>query len=63
MPGEDGKADATTTQADEYARTSHDYELAEWARTMRVSPIRLRQAVCAVGITPRKIRAYLRQHP
>ncbi|WP_407926594.1 DUF3606 domain-containing protein [Caenimonas soli] len=38
-------------------------EFDEWAKTLRTSPDQLREAVCVVGITPRKIRAYLRTHP
>ena len=38
-------------------------EFDEWAKTLRTSPDRLREAVHVVGITPRKIRAYLRTHP
>jgi hypothetical protein len=38
-------------------------EFDEWAKTLRTSPDRLREAVSVVGITPRKIRAYLRTHP
>jgi hypothetical protein len=41
-------------------RTNHERELHGWAKTMGTSPERLKQAVRAVGITPRKVRAYLR---
>lgn len=42
-------------------RSAQEFE--EWAKTLRTSPDRLREAVHVVGITPRKIRAYLRAHP
>jgi hypothetical protein len=45
----------------ERIRTNHERELHGWARSMGTSPERLKQAVQAVGITPRKVRAYLRQ--
>jgi Mlc titration factor MtfA (ptsG expression regulator) len=38
-------------------------EFEEWAKTLRTSPDRLREAVNVVGITPHKIRVYLRTHP
>jgi hypothetical protein len=38
-------------------------ELHGWADAMGISPERLQKAVQAVGITPRKVRAYLRQWP
>ena len=41
-------------------RINHERELNGWAKTMGTSPERLKQAVQAVGITPRKVRAYLR---
>ena len=45
----------------ERIRTNQERELHGWARAMGTSPERLKQAVQAVGITPRKVRAYLRQ--
>ena len=42
---------------------NHERELHGWAKSIGTSPERLRQAVAAVGITPRKVRAYLRQMP
>jgi hypothetical protein len=42
--------------------TNHERELHGWAKTMGTSPERLARAVQAVGITPRKVRAYLREH-
>lgn len=44
------------------AGRSHEREFQEWAKTMGIAPARLKQAVSAVGITPRKIREYLRNH-
>lgn len=45
----------------ERIRINHERELHGWAKTMGTSPERLKRAVQAVGITPRKVRAYLRQ--
>jgi Protein of unknown function (DUF3606) len=42
-------------------RNNHERELHGWAKTMGTSPERLQRAVNAVGITPKKVRAYLRQ--
>ena len=42
-------------------RSNHERELHGWAKMLGTSPERLKQAVQAVGITPRKVRAYLRQ--
>ncbi len=42
--------------------TNHERELQGWAKAMGTSPERLERAVQAVGITPRKVRAYLREH-
>ncbi len=41
-------------------RANHERELDGWAKSFGTSPQRLKQAVQAVGITPRKVRAYLR---
>ena len=41
-------------------RTNQERELHGWAKEMGTSPERLKQAVQAVGITPRKVRAWLR---
>ena len=46
----------------ELAAARHEIEMQEWAKTLRIPPARLKQAVSAVGITPRKIREYLRLH-
>jgi hypothetical protein len=53
------KPDRQTADADRIAR-NHERELHGWAKTMGTSPERLQKAVQAVGITPRKVRAYLR---
>ena len=45
----------------ERIRSNHEREIHGWAKAMGTSPERLKQAVQAVGITPRKVRAYLRQ--
>ncbi len=50
--------DPSRVRAQEKVR---DFE--EWARYLRVQPERLREAVRAVGITPRKIRQYFREAP
>ncbi|HKB53505.1 MAG TPA: DUF3606 domain-containing protein [Ramlibacter sp.] len=41
---------------------NRERELHGWAKFMGTSPERLERAVQAVGITPRKVRAYLREH-
>lgn len=41
---------------------NHERELHGWAKFMGTSPERLERAVQAVGIAPRKVRAYLREH-
>ena len=52
---------ASATDQDRLAK-NHDRELHGWAKAMGTSPERLERAVQAVGITPRKVRAYLREH-
>jgi hypothetical protein len=42
--------------------SNHERELHGWAKALGTSPERLERAVRAVGITPRKVRAYLREH-
>jgi hypothetical protein len=44
------------------ASVSHEREMQEWAKTLGIAPARLKQAVSAVGITPKKIRDYLRHN-
>lgn len=52
----------SSRQAGAQSGTSHEREFQEWAKTMGIAPARLKQAVSAVGITPRKIREYLRNN-
>ena len=40
----------------------HEREIEEWAKSLGIAPARLKQAIAAVGITPRKIREYLRNN-
>jgi hypothetical protein len=53
-------ASASPAQVDRISR-NQEREMHGWAKAMGTSPERLQQAVQAVGITPRKVRAYLRQ--
>ena len=41
---------------------SREREIEEWAKTLGIAPERLKRAIAAVGITPRKIREYLRNN-
>jgi hypothetical protein len=41
---------------------SHEREIEEWAKRLGIAPARLKQAIAAVGITPKKIREYLRNN-
>ena len=61
MLGENLKT-TDTPRTSEHSNANRDREMLEWAKAMRVSPERLKQAVSAVGITPRKIREYLRRN-
>jgi hypothetical protein len=61
MSGEDIKV-TDTPRTSERAGASQEREMLEWAKTLRISPAQLKQAVSAVGITPRKIREYLRRN-
>ncbi len=40
----------------------HEREIEQWAKTLGITPGRLKQAISAVGITPKKIREYLRNN-
>ena len=51
------------SKVDAQAAANHEREIEQWAKTMRIAPKRLKQAIAAVGITPRKIREYLRNNP
>lgn len=42
---------------------SRERELLGWAKVMGTSTARLERAVQAVGIAPRRVRSYLREHP
>ncbi len=55
--------DAASTKAGPRASASREREMQEWARTLGIAPARLKQAVSVVGITPRRIREYLRRNP
>jgi hypothetical protein len=59
----DSSATQPETQRANPAQSSHDKELGDWAQTFGTTPERLRRAVNAVGISPRKVRAHLRQMP
>jgi hypothetical protein len=50
-------------QSPQGAAARQELEMQEWAKSLRVAPARLKQAVAAVGITPRRIREYLRKNP
>jgi hypothetical protein len=63
MLGEHTTKRTETAGAREHAKANHDREMIEWAKSLRIAPARLKQAVSAVGITPRKIREYLRRNP
>jgi hypothetical protein len=51
-----------TEQKPNAQAASEQRELEQWAKTLRIEPARLKRAVQVVGITPRKIREYLRQN-
>ena len=59
MVSEDAKAKPKTNAQ---AHANQEREIEEWAKTLGIAPARLKQAICAVGITPRKIREYLRNN-
>jgi hypothetical protein len=59
MLSEDVKEDSN---ADAQATTSHEREIEEWAKTLGIAPGRLKQAIAAVGITPKRIREFLRNN-
>lgn len=62
MLSEDVKATPDSPPTSEQASASREREIQEWATALRIAPARLQQAVSAVGITPRKIREYLRRN-
>jgi prolyl-tRNA editing enzyme YbaK/EbsC (Cys-tRNA(Pro) deacylase) len=62
MLSEDVQATPNNHRTSEQAAASHEREMQEWAKTLGISPARLKQAVSVVGITPRRIRDYLRRN-
>lgn len=62
MLSEDIKTTQDTPRTSEQAVASQEREMLEWASALRITPARLKEAVSAVGITPRKIREYLRRN-
>lgn len=62
MLSEDAKASTSNQQTSPQATASQEREMQEWAKSLGIAPSRLKQAVSAVGITPRKIREYLRKN-
>lgn len=61
MNNADRKPDLSAGIEQDRIRINHERELHGWAKSMGTSPERLQRAVKAVGITPKKVRAYLRQ--
>jgi hypothetical protein len=62
MLREEVKESTNNHSARPHAAASHEREIQEWAKSLGIAPGRLKQAVAAVGITPRKIREYLRKN-
>jgi len=50
------------SKIDAQAAASHESEIEQWAKTLGIAPGRLKQAIAAVGISPKKIREYLRNN-
>lgn len=62
MPNEHTNAGKQTRTACPNAAADQEREMEEWARSLGIPPQRLKQAVfSALGITPRRIREYLRK--
>ena len=59
MVSEDVKVNPKTNPQGD---ANQEREIEEWAKTLGIAPVRLKQAVLAVGITPKKIREYLRNN-
>jgi hypothetical protein len=59
MVSEDAKAKPTTNAQ---AHANQEREIEDWAKSLGIAPARLKQAIWAVGITPKKIREYLRNN-
>ena len=53
---------AARPQSNAQAAANQEREIEEWAKALGVAPARLKQAILAVGITPKKIREYLRNN-
>lgn len=62
MLREDVKESTGNQTTRPHAAASHEREIQDWAKSLGIAPARLKQAVAAVGITPRKIREYLRKN-
>lgn len=62
MPSDDVKASNQHQNTPAQAAASQEREIDEWAKSLGIPPGRLKQAVSAVGITPRRIREYLRNN-
>jgi len=62
MLREDTKAGRNTRETRPLAAADREREMQEWAKRLGIAPARLKQAVSAVGITPRRIREYLRRN-
>ncbi len=62
MLSEDFKSSPGISRTSEQASSNHEREIQEWAKTLGIHPARLKQAVSAVGIAPRRIREYLRRN-
>lgn len=61
MPSDDVKA-SNQHQNTPAQAAAQEREIDEWAKSLGIPPGRLKQAVSAVGITPRRIREYLRNN-
>jgi hypothetical protein len=62
MSREDVQESTKNQSTRPHAAASHEREIQEWAKSLGIAPARLKQAVAAVGITPRKVREYLRKN-
>lgn len=62
MLSKDAKASIDNEKTGPRAAASNEREMQEWAKSLGIAPTRLKQAVSAVGITPRRIREYLRNN-
>ena len=62
MLSEQDNAIKENPSTSERATSHQERELQEWAKALRIPAARLKEAVAAVGITPRRIREYLRRN-